>query len=1025
MMRFERTYVFLIRFSIVLILFLCIALIVNSLVDNQTHVAYNSDSFLAVPDKSVDSVIQLLSLEEKVNLVFMTDNFDSTYLRTPQTNQSEINHTADTIFLNDTSNYNNMKKIVPKIKKFIFVGTGEQVVLNSITDSSWVAEYLLSRSRNFDSSFCSIVNLRFEPIDYQSFNDSAFGDFYTRRWLYLKQSFQKHAKLLGLNINFNKIAEFGGIRNSSVSSEKIFSFFRENTDVLIIDSFSTRGSESLSFNGLLVAKLSDKEQNMDLDILSLFNKKMDIFLVDSSIAEIYKNKLIDLVKTNKLSENELNIKIRKIVKAALWMDMGKLSPEFNDVKIHSTEFYELINSQKSLVLLNNPDSLLPVQKINDRKFALIWIGQSVNKYFKENLGNYVQFNTIQLMNGKADWKKKIGNLAKTSFCICVLDTLLKDSIDIKQFNELLVQLNPKSTAILNFSNFANLKFLPLKFPVVQIQSRKTSDFAFSAQAVFGGIPVEGQLPVSYGLYSFGQKKESPKTRLKFSIPEEVGLDPQKLNEIDRIANSAISNGAFPGCQVFVAKNGQVVYNKCFGYHTYANNEPVKENDVYDLASVTKISATTIAAMKMISDRKMTLNDLLGKFFKNTKIDYTRIKPDTLINIDTFYKSTIKNWNKFLKDKDTTNISDTSFAVIDTVIYRLTPRLNIFKVPLVDLLRHQSGIAPALPIFRYMYYKAYYVKKMKEYLTAMHGRTGPLFDYKTFELPEAFPENTKLADSLKARINQGFKSQYDEYFTKKYVKDSSDIKLTNNLYLRNKYFDTIWRDTKQLPVYGRKVFIYSDINMILMQMAIDSLNHSSIDEYMKKTIYNTLGLRSITYHPLDYFPPGQIIPTEQENVFRYGYLHGYVHDPSAALLGGMAGNAGLFASAHDLGILFQMILNKGAYGGIKYIEPSVIEQFTTRIDETQRGLGFDMPNRKAKVGNKAPQTTFGHSGYTGTCVWVDPENEIVYVFLANRNHPNENNWRINSQNIRERIHNAIYDAMVDKKKESPDEKPIVP
>jgi len=135
----------------------------------------------------------------------MTDNFDSTYLRTPQTNQSEINHTADTIFLNDTSNYNNMKKIVPKIKKFIFVGTGEQVVLNSITDSSWVAEYLLSRSRNFDSSFCSIVNLRFEPIDYQSFNDSAFGDFYTRRWLYLKQSFQKHAKLLGLNINFNKI----------------------------------------------------------------------------------------------------------------------------------------------------------------------------------------------------------------------------------------------------------------------------------------------------------------------------------------------------------------------------------------------------------------------------------------------------------------------------------------------------------------------------------------------------------------------------------------------------------------------------------------------------------------------------------------------------------------------------------------------------------------------------------------------------------------------------------------------------
>jgi CubicO group peptidase (beta-lactamase class C family) len=133
-----------------------------------------------------------------------------------------------------------------------------------------------------------------------------------------------------------------------------------------------------------------------------------------------------------------------------------------------------------------------------------------------------------------------------------------------------------------------------------------------------------------------------------------------------------------------------------------------------------------------------------------------------------------------------------------------------------------------------------------------------------------------------------------------------------------------------------------------------------------------------------------------------------------MLGGIAGNAGLFSSAHDLGVLFQMVLNGGTYGGINYIHPSVIKQFTTRIEETQRGLGFDMPNRKAKVGTRAPLDTYGHSGFTGTCVWVDPENEIVYVFLANRNHPNASNWRINLYNVRERVHDAVYGAIISAK-----------
>jgi CubicO group peptidase (beta-lactamase class C family) len=1012
MMLFEKTSVFLARLVILLLFFLGIGLLIKNLVDNKSDKEQNVPSFLIVPEKSVDSVLSRLSLDEKMDMLFQSDGIDSSKLLEQNTNQF-VNLKDTCLLTKDSVSHGNKTNILKK-GCFSLIDINNHAVLNSVTDSLFLAEYLLSRPGNLDKWAYSIVNLTMGPTELVCLGDTMFSDFYIKRFSCFKKAFREHNRLLGLKFTSRQLSDFFQLSSKSLNAKRVLSFVIDQPDVLYIDSFLVNQVKPFTFKGILLARLAEMKTNNDQEILGLIKCSPDIYLVSPRKIGFYKDKLSSLIKTAKLSESDLDKKIRKAIKARLWMDMGNRSGKILDNDFHSPDYYASRLSQLSISLLNNPDSLLPVKSISNQKFVVIWIGQTVNNSFKKNCNYYVQPNFVQLIPGKGDWKKKLGNMAKNSFCIYVLDTLLSDSSDVEQFKKMTAPMGPKSSVIVNFKNYHHLEFLPSKIALIQVSSNTDLDYSFTAQAIFGGIAMQGQLPLRVDKYAFGLKKLSPKTRLKYGIPEEVGVNPEKLEEIDRIANTAIGNGAFPGCQVFVAKNGQVVYNKCFGYHTYSHEEPVKEEDVYDLASVTKISATTIAAMKMISDGKMSLTDPLGKFFKDTKIDYTRIKPDTLVNIDTFYKASIVNWNKFLVGKDTTNINDSSFVVVDTVIYKLTPKLNIFKVPLIDLLKHQSGIAPALPIFRYMYYKAYYLKKLKENFIAMHGKNGPLFDYRSFELPNGFPENSKLADSLKAKINKGFKLQYDEYFSTKYVKDSSDIKLTDNLYLRNKYFDTIWRDTKQLPVYGRKVFIYSDINMILMQMAIDSLNQKSIDEFMKKTIYSPLGLKNISYLPLNYFPRSQIIPTEQEKVFRYGYLHGYVHDPSAALLGGMAGNAGLYSSAHDLGVLFQMVLNQGSYGGIKYIDPAVIKQFTARLDETQRGLGFDMPNHKAKVGKKAPQDSFGHSGYTGTCVWVDPENEIVYVFLSNRNHPNESNWRINGQFVRERIHDAIYGAIEQKK-----------
>jgi CubicO group peptidase (beta-lactamase class C family) len=944
------------------------------LVDIDNPLKSKGKSFLSISDSQVDSAISKMSVDDKIDLIFQ-ENF-----------------------------------------KYLIIK--QQTNLNSISDSSFILDYLQFKTKSNDSLNYRFVNLKFDKIDLQNLEDSVFSAFYLNRIGYLKQEFRNNNNFLGLAIDFHLIDNLTKKAVSSKYIKNLNSLIKTDLDILFIDSVTTSTNIPIQVTGLLLVNLNNYMPKDDKEFLNLFQSNPDVFLVNIEKHKLFKSKLKALVSNKTISDADLNTKIRKIVKAKLWMNLAKPSSQSEDNKLYTNELYESLLSEKSIALLNNPDSILPIKYINQKKFTVVWIGNTKKAEFIKYFNYYVPSAYIELLPGKKDWKSKTANQAKYSFCIYVLDTLLSDTSDIRQFKSIVESMNAGSSVIINFKNHNNLAYIPSGIAAIQVQSTNPNDYKFAAQAVFGGISINAQLPLNVNeYYKFGLGKTTKQTRLKYSIPEEVGVDTEKLKEIDNIVNSSISGGAFPGCQVFVIKKGQVIYDKCFGYHTYSHNEPVRPEDLYDLASVTKVSATTIATMKMITDRKMSLNDGLGRFFKDTKIDYTRIKPDTVINIDTFYRASIMDWKAFLKGRDTTNINDSSFVVVDTVIYKLTPRLNIFKVPIIDLLKHQSGIAPALPIFRYMYYKAYFVKQMKEKLNALHGRTGPLFDYRSFELPSNFPENTSLVDSLKNRISKGFKQQYDEYFSTKYVKDSSDIRLTDNLFLRNKYFDTIWRDTKQLPVYNRKVFIYSDINMILLQMAIDSLNRMDMDTYMKKTIYGPLGLRNISYLPLKHYSKNQIVPTEQEKVFRYGYLHGYVHDPSAALLGGLAGNAGLFASAHDLGVLFQMILNNGTYGGIRYISPAVIRQFTTRYDEIQRGLGFDMPNHKAKVGSKAPQSTYGHSGYTGTCVWVDPENELVYVFLTNRNHPNANNWRMVNQNVRERVHDAVYNAMMDKKKDN--------
>ncbi len=995
----QKTYSFLVKFLIFAFAFLSISIIVQSFISEEINDEINySIPYLRIDDLTADSVLATMNIDEKLDLFIKT-----------QLNDSSIqNGDYEKLPIKNSSNYFPLKFI----KQFKY--------FNGIADTSLITRYLkLIIAQN--TTEILIFNLN--DFDILSTSDSTFFQFYKRRFQLYKKLINSQNCLIGAKINPFQLLLMDSLKkDSSNSTFKLAKEFRKNLDIVLIDSFRIN-QKMPDFHGIIVASLNDSNLENPQELVNLINGIPDILLVSQNSLETAKAFAKSIILNKQHNEERWNFKLRKLVKLRIWQERNQSSDTIIQELKHQLTEQQLVET--SICLLNNQDSLLPLKNIYNQRFVIAWVGNHVKYEFQDYFEKYANLQFLYLKPNENNWQNRLKYLQKRAFIVYVLDTLLTDTLEQNQLMSLIENTDPRKSLFVNFGNYKNLSFVPDSFACLQASGNSPNDYKFAAQAIFGGVACEGGLPFNVTEdYSFGRKFTSTKTRLKYTIPEDAGLDPEKLKEIDKIAWQGINSGAFPGCQIFVAKEGKVVLNKSYGYHTYSRRYKVEEDDVYDLASVTKIAATTIAAMRMISTQKMSLNDKLGRFFKNTTIDYTRIQPDTAIQIDTFYTSSIQNWNEFLEQNDTLNINDTSFITRDTIITKLTPSRNIFKVPVFDLLRHKSGIVPAVPVFRYMYYKAYFIKQLKDQFEAIHGKTGQMFNYKSFKLPDAFPDNTNLPDSLKQAIKEGFKSQYNKYFSNKFVKDTSDIQLTNTLYFKNEYFDTIWRDIKQLPVFSRKVPQYSDVNMVLLQMAIDSLNNKSIDEYLKKNIYNQLGINTITYHPLDYYSKTKIIPTELDDSWRYGLLHGFVHDPSAALLGGMTGNAGLYSNAQDLGILFQMVLNKGSYGGIQYLKPNVIETFTKRFDDTQRALGFDMPNRKAIVGKKASQNTFGHSGYTGTCIWVDPDNQIVYVFLSNRNHPNGSNWKIVTHKIRERIHDAIYDAIIKDKDKKEDEKKLV-
>lgn len=261
-----------------------------------------------------------------------------------------------------------------------------------------------------------------------------------------------------------------------------------------------------------------------------------------------------------------------------------------------------------------------------------------------------------------------------------------------------------------------------------------------------------------------------------------------------------------------------------------------------------------------------------------------------------------------------------------------------------------------------------------------------------------------------------KKPYDKYY-RSFPSDSFNLKVNDKMYLLSTYQDSILKGIKLSETYNTNGYRYSDLFFILTKFYVEKTYHQGLDEMTHNLFFNPMGANTLTYNPLQKFDSVRIVPTEKDDYFRFTTIRGYVHDMTAAMMGGVSGHAGLFGTTNDVAKIMQMYLQEGYYGGHQYFKKSTIDKFNTRYfanEGNRRGLGFDKPdiNEREKAScDCVSDSSFGHSGFTGTYTWADPESGLVYVFLSNRTYPNMNNNQLSKQNKRVEIQRLIQESIL--------------
>ncbi len=620
------------------------------------------------------------------------------------------------------------------------------------------------------------------------------------------------------------------------------------------------------------------------------------------------------------SEERLAESVKKILRHKYKMGLQNYKPIvidnlYNDINPVLNDSLQYAIYQNAITVLKNDSKILPIKDLS-KKIAYVKIGKDSNSDFIETLKKYTSVTEVIGENSiELNEKLKYFDIVIVGYHPsdkAWRNTNLNDAEvalinELASHNKVIVDLFAKPYTLLPFTDFDSFEALIISYqnnPIAQV---------VSSEIIFGASQAKGKLPVS--INSFFKINDGITTqnlyRLGFSSPEFVGINSEKLKEIENYTNKAISRKMAPGMQVLAARKGKVFYQKSFGYHTYNQITKVQNSDIYDVASITKMVATLPNIMQHFDKKKLTLTTTLGEMlpiFKNT---------------------------------DKQNIS------------------------LLDVLSHYGGLQAWKPFYK------------------------------------------ETLDSLHCPLDKYYSKTYSSIFSRKVV---------DSLYFRTDYHDSIMKYIADSKLAETKTYKYSDFAFMILAEYLKKATGKTIDRLAYDNFYKSMGMNYTLYNPLQKFDKSVIPPSEDDDYFRHTIVQGYVHDMAAALEGGVAGHAGVFSNSMDIAKMMQMYLQKGRYGTKRYFSEETFNTFNNCYYcdlGNRRGLGFDKPqsDKKDATCDCVSMLSFGHTGFTGTIAWADPETEIIYVFLSNRTFPSSTYNTLSKENIREDIQKIIQDAII--------------
>ncbi|MCF8304223.1 MAG: serine hydrolase [Bacteroidales bacterium] len=690
--------------------------------------------------------------------------------------------------------------------------------------------------------------------------------------------------------------------------------------------------KELGFEGLVITDglemkgitANTSPDSLEIKILKAGN---DILLLPPDLEQALKN-IKHAADSGLISNEIINKKCRKILAAKY--DAGLWKPQQVDtnnlVEDLNKPGYRLLNRnlyESSTTIIKDEKGLIPLMRLDTLNMASVSIGAEEITPFQNMLANYYHIRQFAIPKdhspqGRADLMKLLEdhNLVMISIHNTSVWPFKEFGIS-KQSLDLIEAIAHEKTVILSLAanpySLAYFSDMPIETIILGYQENDWTH-ELAAQVIFGGLPAKGILPVSVdSSFLLGRGRlQQKKIRFEFTIPEELGLTGDDLYPIDTIIIKNIDDEAFPGCQVVFAKDGKVFYNRSYGFHTYDKAMPVKHDDIYDLASITKIAASTIAVMQLVQEGRLDIDEPLGAYLP------------------------------YLKGSEKEHLI------------------------LRDVLTHQAGLVPWIP---------FYIETLDS--------TG----------------------QLKPSI-------YNEEITEEFP-----VRVAEDLYIHRNYRYTIFDTIKRSPLQNGQGYIYSDLGFYFLYRLVENVTNRPFEEYVNENIYKPLGLSNTSFMPREHFDTLRLVPTEDDRIYRKQVLKGDVHDPGAAMLGGVCGHAGLFANAVDVAVIMQTLLDEGTYADTSIVDKKLIGRFTKSqfpLNDNRRAIGFDKPyydfESNGPTCKGVSNESYGHSGFTGTYAWADPKNNLVYVFLSNRVHPDAANHKIISANTRTRIHQVVYDAL---------------